>query len=175
MAKHLVKCLYCGKTFDTNIEPFVKPNARRYAHKACAEEADKKKTKEEKDLEILEKYIKDLFGTDCISAKIRKQIKDYKENEHYSYSAIYKTLKYWFDVQGNSIEKANGGIGIVPHVIDKAFRYWQTLSEIQESNKDIKVTDYVLPTVEIHITSPKREPMKHMRKLFTFLDEDEEV
>ena len=33
MAKHMVKCLYCGQMFDANIEPFVKPNARRYALK----------------------------------------------------------------------------------------------------------------------------------------------
>ncbi len=172
MAKHLVKCLYCGEIFDANIEPFVKPNARRYAHKACAEEAEKNKTKEEKDKEILEKYILDLFGISCISPKIRKQIKEYSVS--YSYSAIYKTLKYWFDVQGNSIEKANGGIGIVPYAIDKACRYWQTLSAIQESNKDIEISSYEIPTIEVHIVSPKREPMKHMRKLFTFLDEEGE-
>ncbi len=173
MAKHLVKCLYCGETFDANVEPFVKPNARRYAHKSCAEEVEKNKTKEQRDLEELETYIKKLFKISNISPKIKNQIKKYHEEYNYTYSGIRKTLYYFFEVRGNSLEKANGGIGIVPHKYDEAFRYWQALFEIKESNKDIE-TNYILPTIEIHITSPKREPMKHMRKLFTFLDEEGE-
>ena len=35
-----VKCFYCGKIFDRDKEPFVKVNARRYAHLACVEEQD---------------------------------------------------------------------------------------------------------------------------------------
>ena len=49
MAKHMVKCLYCGQMFDANTEPFVKPNARRYAHVACARTEEETQTQEEKD------------------------------------------------------------------------------------------------------------------------------
>jgi hypothetical protein len=31
---------------------------------------------------------------------------------------------------------------------------------------------YLLPTREVHIESPKREPMRHFKKLFTFLNEE---
>lgn len=57
MAKRLVKCLYCGETFDPDKEPFVKPNSKRYAHKICSEQYESKKTKEEQDKAELEKYI----------------------------------------------------------------------------------------------------------------------
>ena len=33
---HLVKCYYCGKTFDRDKIPFIKVNARRYAHTNCS-------------------------------------------------------------------------------------------------------------------------------------------
>jgi hypothetical protein len=32
--------------------------------------------------------------------------------------------------------------------------------------------EYLLPTREVRIESPKREPMKHIRKLFSFLNEE---
>lgn len=173
MAKHLVKCPICNKQFDANKEEFVMVNSRRYAHKACAQTAEENKTQEQKDKEVLEKYIKELFGINCISAKIKKQIDTYRKENNYSYSGIYKTLKYFYEVKGNTIEKANGGIGIVPWVYDQAFLYWRALWEAQQKNENIQVEQYILPAKEIHIEPPRRKPMKHMRKLFTFLEEGE--
>lgn len=172
MAKHLVKCLYCGEDFDANAEPFIKPNSRRYAHKACGEEAEAKKTKEQRDKESLEQYIKELFKISQLTPKINKQIKDYREKNQYTYSGIHKTLKYFFEVRGNSIEKANGGIGIVGFVYDDAFNYWRALWEARERNEHVNIEQYILPVREVHILPPQRQPMKHVRKLFTFLDEE---
>ena len=177
MARHLVKCLYCGETFDTNTTPFVRVNnGRRYAHKSCQDDKLASETKQEKDKRILEEYIKKLFGYSSIPPRVNKQIQDYVHDvEHnYTYSGIYKTLRYFFEVRHNSLEKANGGIGIVPYVYDDAFKYWQAIWEAQQKNEDIKIEDFVLPVREIHISPPQREPLKHKRKLFTFLDEEEE-
>lgn len=173
MAKHLVKCFYCGEQFDANTTEYVKPNARRYAHKTCAQTAEQNKSEEQKDKEALESYIKELFGVSSIPIKIAKQIQDYKENKNYTYSGIHKTLKYHYEVKGGSLEKANGGIGIVPWVYDEAFNYWRAIWEARERNEQIDITQYVLPAREVHIKPPQRQPMKHKRKLFTFLDEEE--
>ena len=59
MAKHLVKCFYCGETFDTNASPFIMVNSRRYAHKSCQEEKMASETKREHDKKVLEDYIKE--------------------------------------------------------------------------------------------------------------------
>lgn len=174
MAKHMVKCLYCGEMFDASTEPFIKPNLKRYAHKSCAENNENQKSKEEKDRESLESFIKQLFNIDKITPKIKKQIEDYRKNKNFTYSGIHKTLKYFFEVKGNSIEKANGGIGIVPFVYDEAFNYWRALWETKERNSEIKIQDYILPVKEIHISSPRRKPMKETRKLFTFLEQEQE-
>lgn len=175
MAKHLVKCLYCGKTFDASAEEYVKPNSRRYAHKSCADASEKSKTQEEKDKEQLEQYIKELFGINCISVKIRKQMEDYRLKKNYSYSGMYKTLKYFFEIRGNSIDKANGGIGIIPYVYDEAYTYWRALWEAQQRNENIEVSKYILPVREIHILPPEREPMKRIKRLFNFLNEEANV
>lgn len=173
MAKHMVKCFYCGEVFDASTTPYVKPNSRRYAHKICAQTAEENKTQEEKDKELLEKYIKDLFGINCISPKIKKQIETFKKDRNYSYTGIYKTLKYFFEIKGNSIEKANGGIGIVPFVYDEAYLYWRALWEARERNERVDIKEFILPVREVHIEPPQRQPMKHIRKLFTFLNEEE--
>lgn len=172
MAKRLLKCYYCGQTFDANKEEFVQVNSRRYAHKTCAMSAEEKKTKEEKDRELLENYIKELFNIDELTPKIKKQINTYRTERNFSYSGIYKTLKYWYEVRHGSLDKANGGIGIVDYVYDDAFLYWRAIWEAQQRNQNIKIEDYILPSREVHIPPPKREPMKHCRKLFSFLEEE---
>ncbi len=171
MAQHLVKCLYCNKVFDANKEEFVKPTPRRYAHKICADNYLKNKTKEQVDLEELEKYIEQLFQIGYIPPKIKKQIQKFHDEYGYTYSGIRRSLYYFFEIKGNSIDKANNGIGIVPHIYDTVRDYWKTLHDIQESNKD---KDVESTTIEVHIASQKREPMRRMRKLFTFLDENED-
>lgn len=173
MAKHIVKCFYCGETFDASVVPFIKPNSRRYAHKTCAQQAEENKNQEEKDKEALEKYIQQLFGINCISPKIKKQIETYKKEKNYSYTGILKTLKYVFEIKKNPIEKANGGIGIVSYTYDEAYNYWRAIWEAQERNERVKSEEFLLPVREVHIAPPRRQPMKHIQKLFTFLDEED--
>ena len=115
---HPVKCFYCGHTFDRDRFPFVAiPNkVKRYAHKECYEKAINEDIKEQEDKEKLEEYIKNLFGYKTLPEKVNKQIRKFHIENNYSYSAIYKTLIYFFDIKKNTIEKANGGIGIVPYI-----------------------------------------------------------
>ena len=42
MAKHIVKCPFCGQSFDANSEEFVKIG-RRYAHANCYKQAEENK------------------------------------------------------------------------------------------------------------------------------------
>lgn len=168
MAKHLVKCLYCGKMFDANKEEFVMPSSRRYAHKACAEKNEQEKTKEQKDKEALEAYIKSLFQLDKIPAKIQKQIEQYIKEKEYTYSGIKRSLIYFFEIKQNSLEKANGGIGIVPWVYQDAYNYYYNLWLAQQRNQDKNLEDYKPNEITITITPPERKIKR--RKIFSFLD-----
>lgn len=171
MAKHMVKCPICGQTFDANVEPYVMINSRRYAHQKCQQEAELLKSKEEKDKEQLETYIKKLFSYSKLPEKVNRQIKQYKEEFNYSYSAIYKTLRYWFEIKNGDLEKANGGIGIVPYVIDDARNYWIDILQAKELNKELVQQNIELKVVEVHILPPERIPVRRFRRKFTFLEE----
>ena len=96
MAKHMVKCPICNQMFDANTEPYVMINSRRYAHESCFQSSHDQEMKIKKDIATLEAYIKELFGYKTLPEKVNRQIKQYINEKNYSYSGIYKTLKYWF-------------------------------------------------------------------------------
>lgn len=169
---HKVKCIYCGVTFDRDKLPFIQVSQRRYAHQECSLTEEQKKNKEEQDKIDLDNYIMQLFKIDYVDARIRKQIKQYREEYNYTYSGIRKALVYFYEVKGNPIEKANGGIGIVPYVYQNAYNYYLALWQAQQKNQDKVLTNYIPKVKEVVIPRPQRKVKK--RELFTFLDEEVE-
>lgn len=169
---HRVKCFYCGHVFDRDkVDCVPMQNGRRYAHKKCYDNAEAVQEKTAADKTALEDYIKELFHYDKLPKRVENQIKEYTSKNGYTYSGILKTLKYFFEIKGHTIEKANGGIGIVPFVYEDARNYWYDIWATQQHNKEqIKCVNTQIR--EIHITPPQREPMKHLRRLFTFLEEE---
>ena len=113
-----------------------------------------------------------MFKTTYVDARIQKQIKQYVEEYNFTYSGIKKALIYFFEIKGNSINKSNGGIGIVPYVYQNAYNYYLALWQAQQKNSDKVLQDYVPNIKEIVIPPPQRNVKK--RPLFTFLDEEEE-
>lgn len=168
---HYVKCAKCGQTFNRDKYPTVLIGARRYAHQDCASESDAKLSKELQDKKELEEYIVHLLKIPKIDARIQKQIKKYVDEYNYTYSGMKKALIYFYEVQGHSIEKANGGVGIIPYIYTQAFNYYYALWEAQQKNMDKDVEAYVPKVRVIHIPEPQIKIKK--RKMFSFLDEEE--
>lgn len=167
---HYVKCMYCDKSFDRDKIPF-KQIGRRYAHFECWIRHEANKTQDDKDREALEEYIKKLFNEPFVNAKIKKQITQFKNEYQYSYSGIRKALIYAFEVKKYDINKANGGIGLVPYVYKDAYNYYYALWLAQQKNEDKDLSDYIPQQVEIHIPVPERTVMR--KNKFSFLDEEE--
>lgn len=167
---HNVKCFYCGKTFDRDKLPFAPVGARRYAHLECSLAAEDKKSKEEKDKEELEEYIKFLLKEDFISPRVRKQIKTFVEEYNYTYSGMKKALVYFYEVKGNDPAKANGGIGILPYCYNQARDYYYSIWAAQQRNEDKVIVEYVPKVVEVRIPPPQLKRRK--RNIFSFLEDD---
>ena len=159
---HPVICYYCGQRFDRDKEPTVQVSARRYAHKECAEKHQVEKSQDEKDLEELEQYIMKLFDEPFVNARIKKQIKDYKTQYNYTYSGMLKSLIWFYEIKGNSTEKSNGGIGIIPFIYQDALNYYYSLYLAQMVNQEKDVEQYHAKVREIIIQSPKA-PRKKIR------------
>lgn len=159
MAKLIAKCFYCGEQFDRNQEEWIAVNARRYAHKSCHNKAQAEKTQDEKDYEALVNYIKKVFGYTTISAKISRQITDYKREYNFTYSGMLKALTWWFDVKKNTTENTNGGIGILPYIYNDAKTYYYGLFLAQNANigKTIqtKVEEIEIPPPQVYVQPPR--------------------
>lgn len=156
MAK--VKCPICQESFDRASVAFIQIG-RRYAHKECYDKKQAELSEEERSRLELEQYIKQLFDKD-IDIRIRKQIKDFKE-QGYTYSGMLKTLIYFYEVKGNSIERSNGGIGIIPYVFQQARLYYYELHQKQKANEGKIVSEYIIEVEPVRIKRPQLKPMKN--------------
>lgn len=194
MAKHIVKCPFCGQNFDVGKEEFVKVyGGRRYAHPECAKQKeeqeqelikqkeekaltkkqkDEQKTQEQKDKEALEEYVKKLFNETYVNPRARKQINTYVNDYNYTYSGILKALIYFYEIKHGNIEKAHGSLGIVPYIYKDSYNYYYSLWLAQQANKDKDIKAFAPTEAKvIVIPVPKKCPRK--RPVFTFLDETE--
>ena len=171
MAKLMCKCAICGVEFDRNLIQAVKHGARRYSHATCepdnydyvplGPEADPDRQK------ILE-YVAKLFKEPNY-AMINKQLKKFTEENGYSYSGILKSLVYFFEIKGNSPDKANNAIGIVPFVYTDAYNYYYALFLAQHANEDRTLVTTVR---EFTIKPPHQRGQK--KKLLEWEIDDEE-
>lgn len=112
---HFVKCSVCGGRFDRDKVQAVKTSARRYAHQACFPQGaivPLAITEEEAELIQLKDYVKNLLKDKYVAARVNRQIKQYHKEYGYSYSGMLKALVWFYEIKGNPIDKANGGIGI---------------------------------------------------------------
>lgn len=171
MAKYCI-CKVCGVKFDREKIQAVFAGARRYAHQTCMPNGELVPMPQiDKDLVALIEYAKNLLGNDYNAARVKKQIKDFKEEYGYSYSGMLKSLVYFYEVKGNSKEKANGGIGIVPFVYNDAYNYYLGLFQAAQANKNKDLNKHVAHIKEIVIKPPKVQMKKHF---FDFLEDDYE-
>ena len=157
---HIVKCAICQKTFDRDKIQAVKHGARRYSHYECEPTGEKVPLiKKDEDLQKLLEYINILFKGQQNQAKVNQSIKKFHSELGYSYSGIQKALYYFYEIKHNSIDKANGGISIVPFVYKDAYNYYYDLFMAQQRNENKK--PFIERVREIIIKPPKVEkPVK---------------
>lgn len=173
MAK--VKCAICGQTFDYEKVQGVKYGARRYAHLACYPDGElvplkvkEGPPKRNQEREELLNYCKQLFKTERLSPKILSQIKRYVEEYQYSYSGILNTLKWWYEIKGNSLGEYGATLGIVPHVYDEAKEYFYAIYLAQKLNANAEMHE---TKREVSIDSPR---VRNRIKLFNMEEGEEE-
>ena len=153
---HKVICLYCKKQFDRDKEPTKQVSARRYAHMKCWEEHEANMTQEERDIRAFYEYVQKLFGEDYNYILTKKLAERYVKENNYTYSGMLKTLKWYYEKEGNSIEKSNGSIGIIPYIYKQALNYYYSLYLAQQINKEKDVSNFIISKErEISIQSPR--------------------
>jgi hypothetical protein len=171
---HMVICSVCGKRFDRDKVQAVQTGARRYAHATC-DPSNKnfvqlpQKIEQNDDMKKLKDYIENKYGTKAKWPLIMKQIKDFTENKNFSLSGILKSLVYFYDVKGNSVDGSNGGIGIVEYTYQDAYNYYYNLFIARSQNENKDIQNIVKKTKEIIIPVPK---IIERKKFFNEVDDE---
>ena len=167
---HKVICVYCKKQFDRDKEPTKPVSARRYAHLSCWEDHQANMSQEEKDIEAFYDYTKKLFGDDYNYILTKKLAERYIKENNYTYSGMLKTLKWYYEKEGHSLDKSNGSIGIIPYIYKQAMAYYYALYQAQLINKEKNISNFILPKERmIKIESPR----VYVRPPHLWLEEDE--
>ncbi len=69
---------------------------------------------------------------------------------------MLKTLKWYYEKEGNDIEKSNGSIGIIPYIYSKAEKYYYSLFLAKQINAEKNLIHFSNPKIkEIIIKSPR--------------------
>lgn len=151
---HPVKCSVCGKTFDRDIVPCVKTVGRRYAHASCVEVLSEEAKQEQQDENMFWDYIKKIYGSDYNYILIKKQVDNFKQEYGYTFSGMFKTLYWFYTINGGSIKDSHG-IGIIPYVYNEAKEYFYQLYCTQKKNENKELRQpithiYTIPSPRVY-------------------------
>ena len=156
----MVKCLYCGEVFEKKEDNFRMPRINRYAHIECYE---KNYTEDDRYIDLIYSTLKD-NGIDYNFQLCERQRQRFLGDHSYTNKGIAFALKYFYEVEKGDSKKANGGIGIVPYVYDKAVSHY--IAQHQKQIELSHATKMEKPK-EVIVVAPKK---KERTKTFSLDD-----
>lgn len=151
----IVHCRVCKKPIDRNkltenID-WVMPSKNWFYHIDCYKtwcegksnykDITKKETQEEY-LENIKYYLYKDLKINVNFSKLTQQIQTFLKRG-YTLKGILFTLIYFYDIQKGSIDKSQGGIGIVPYVYEDAKQYW-----IEQTTKQYDILNIIEKQIE---------------------------
>lgn len=128
--KPQVICLYCNNKFYREDEEFEQIG-RRYAHKHCVD-----------DVHLIHNIMQKKCGEAYSKTKIDSQINKFVKEGYELHDIVY-TIIWWFDIRNEDASKANGGIGIFPHVYPDYIQEKIRKSKFKEALQDQKISDFI--------------------------------
>lgn len=162
---HIVKCRICKQQFDTNLlseEEWCQPTPRYYYHTKCYEDwknnrNNVKASNSDENFwyESLVDYMYQDLKIEMDFAKFYSQWQNYLKSGKYTPKGIYFTIRYCYEVQHYSADKAQGGIGIVPLIYGEAAQYWVDLE-----NRKIGTMDAIIAQIKEREARPVIEIKK---------------
>ena len=118
---NMPKCPFCNNEVKEE-EAIFNTKTKRYYHPQCYDILLERKN--------LCDYICNLFGYKKPSVKAYQQMSSYYDRG-VSYADMLLALKYFYEVKKGDISKSQGGIGIVPYILDEA-KEFSTLEELKK-------------------------------------------
>ena len=115
------KCPHCNNEVKEE-DAIYNTKTKRYYHEFCYNELLERKK--------LCDYVCELLNYKKLSVRIYQQMANYYERG-VSYTNMLLALKYFYEIKKGDINKSQGGIGIIPYVLDEA-KEFATLEKIEQ-------------------------------------------
>ena len=175
MAKRpLVHCRRCKLAIDRdNQNDWIMATRNYYYHISCYEDFvnDKEKAKTSNGLDLV---ANDELWKSAIIDYLTKDLKisiDYQKfnsqwkhflTKNMTAKGIYFTVRYFYEIENGDKKKAEGAIGIVPHIYDRATCYW---GERNQRDKGIcaRIEEQILSSIHSTtkvINQQRKKPQK---------------
>lgn len=112
-------------------------------------------------------YVRKTAHLEKLPAKVYVLAERYIEQYNFTFESMHKTFIYMVEILDK--ELTGDGMGLIPYYHDEAMRYYQTIDEIKEKNKNVDLTKmYQNKTVKVRRKRPKTY------KKLEFGDEEED-
>lgn len=147
------KCPYCNNEVKEE-DAIYNTKTKRYYHELCYNILLERKQ--------LVDYICELFNYKKPSVKIYQQMSNYYERG-VSYSDMLLALKYFYEIKKGDINKSQGGIGIIPYVLEEA-KEFVTLEKIEQDKLVKKFENSTLEQKETKIIHVAEQHNNKQRK-----------
>ncbi len=146
------KCPHCNNEVKEE-DAIYNTKTKRYYYEFCYTELLERKK--------LCDYVCELFSYKKPSVRIYQQMTSYHD-KGVSYSDMLLALKYFYEIKKGDINKSQGGIGIIPYVLEEA-KEFATLEKIEqdkliakfEQNEQIKEIK-IIKVIEPHNKNKKQ-------------------
>lgn len=139
------KCPHCNNEVKEE-DAIYNTKTKRYYHEFCYNELlDRKK---------LSDYVCELFNYKKPSVRIYQQMSSYY-GQGVSYADMLLALKYFYEVKKGDINKSQGGIGIIPYVLEEA-KEFASLEQIER--------DKLIAKFEANAANQKETLIVHVRQ-----------
>ena len=147
-------CRVCHYPIDKTKEEgvdWIQPSKGWYFHKDCYETWKATPATDDDWVDMIYDFLARDLKVKYEYHMCQAQIENFWKKKKINPKCIYFTLKYFYEIKGNSWDKGHGGIGIVPYVFDDAKAYWIAqerkkrgfMKELEEQAKErsiVKIT-----------------------------------
>jgi len=129
------RCKACQEWVDKSLNQHTQKSTGYY-HNECLIVIER----EAQHYKDLIEYVVNLYRIKAPTGWMTKQIKEYKEQKHYTYVGMEYTLRYMYEVERvELLEAKDSGLGLIPFYYEKARYYYANMAEIKASMREIKV------------------------------------
>ena len=122
------ECRLCGVQIDKNKEienvDWIMPSKKWYYHKNCYVTWKENPASDDDWVLMIYDFLARDLKVKYNYHMCQAQIENFWKKKNINPKGIYFCLKYFYEIKGNSWDKGNGGIGIVPYIYDEAKSYW---------------------------------------------------